>query len=215
LGYFQVVLFERYGHFVLIVGLTGGIGSGKSTVAALLARRGAVVVDADGIARQVVEPGGPAYQPMIDRFGPDIVRPDGTLDRPRIAKQVFNDADALADLNAITHPAIRDAIGRQVMEHAGTDHVVVLDVPLLTETTSTSWGLAGVIVVDTPIEVAVERLVSHRGLSEEDARARIKAQMTREERRNLADVVIDNSAGQEALAVEVERAWQWIREKQG
>jgi dephospho-CoA kinase len=200
---------------VLIVGLTGGIGSGKSTVAALLAGRGAVVVDADGIARQVVEPGGPAYQPMIDRFGRDIVLPDGTLDRPKIAKQVFNDADVLADLNAITHPAIRDAIGRQVMEHAGTDHVVVLDVPLLTETTSTSWGLAGVIVVDTPIEVAIERLVSQRGLSEADARARIKSQMTREERRKLADLVIDNSADQEALAIEVARAWEWIEGKQG
>jgi dephospho-CoA kinase len=200
---------------VLIVGLTGGIGSGKSTVAALLAGRGAVVVDADGIARQVVEPGGPAYQPMIDRFGQDIVRPDGTLDRPKIAKQVFNDAEALADLNAITHPAIRDAIGVQVMEHAGTDHVVVLDVPLLTETTSKSWGMAGVIVVDTPTEVAIQRLVSQRGLPEEDARARIKAQMTREARRKLADLVIDNSGGEAALAKEVDQAWEWVKQKQG
>jgi dephospho-CoA kinase len=199
---------------VLIVGLTGGIGSGKSTVAALLAGRGAVVVDADGIARQVVEPGGPAYQPMIERFGQDILRPDGTIDRPKVANRVFSDAQSLADLNAITHPAIREAMGQQIIEHANSDRVVVLDVPLLAETTSASWGLAGVIVVDTPTEVAVDRLVTQRGLPKEDARARIKAQMTREERRNLADLVIDNSSDRDHLEQEVDKAWQWIKERQ-
>jgi dephospho-CoA kinase len=198
---------------VLIVGLTGGIGSGKSTVAALLAERGAVVVDADRIARQVVEPGGPAYQPVIDRFGPEIVRPDGTLDRPAIASVVFNDAQALADLNAITHPAIRDSIGQRIAEHAGTDRVVVLDVPLLAETTTASWGLAGVIVVDVPVEIAVERLVEQRGLTEQDARARINAQVTREARKKLADVVIDNSQDREWLDQQVQQAWDWIQSK--
>jgi dephospho-CoA kinase len=198
---------------VLLVGLTGGIGSGKTTVAAALAERGAVVVDADGIARAVVEPGGPAYQPVIDRFGPEIVRPDGTLDRPAIASVVFNDAQALADLNAITHPAIRDSIGQRIAEHAGTDRVVVLDVPLLAETTTASWGLAGVIVVDVPVEIAVERLVEQRGLTEQDARARINAQVTREARKKLADVVIDNSQDREWLDQQVQQAWDWIQSK--
>jgi dephospho-CoA kinase len=195
---------------VLIVGLTGGIGSGKSTVAGLLAERGAVVIDADRIARRVVEPGGPAYQPMIDRFGRAIVTEDGTLDRPAIAARVFNDPEALKDLNAITHPAIREAMGREVMEHARGDRVIVLDVPLLEETTSRSWGLAGVIVVDVPEEIAVERLVNQRGLGEQDARARINSQMSRQERQRLADVVIDNSRDRGHLEAEVERAWQWI-----
>ncbi len=195
---------------MLIVGLTGGIGSGKSTVATLLAGRGAVVIDADRIARQVVEPGGPAYRPMIDRFGQDIVKPDGSLDRPAIATLVFNDPEALADLNAITHPAIREAIGHEIVKHAGSDRVIVLDVPLLAETTKESWALAGVIVVDVPEELAVHRLVNQRGLKEEDARARIKSQMTRQARRNLADVVIDNSENRDHLKEQVERAWQWI-----
>jgi dephospho-CoA kinase len=203
-----------YRPVVLLVGLTGGIGSGKSTVAGLLAERGAVVIDADAVAREVVEPGGPAYQPMIDRFGPGIVRPDGTLDRPAIAKLVFTDPQALADLNQITHPAIREKIGRRVLEHADGNEVVVLDVPLLAETISKSWGLAAVIVVDAPEEVAVERLVGQRGLTPDDAQARIRAQATREERRQLADVVIDNSQDQRHLEHEVQKAWEWIRDKQ-
>jgi dephospho-CoA kinase len=198
---------------VLLLGLTGGIGSGKSTVAARLADLGAVVVDADRIARDVVEPGGPAYQPMIDRFGPEIVRDDGTLDRPKIAQQVFTDPAALADLNAITHPAIREAIGKQVLKHANTDEVVVLDAPLLAETTKPSWGLAGVIVVDTPEEQALDRLVNQRGLTEQDAKSRIKAQATREERKKLADIVIDNSKDRDHLEQEIQRAWQWIQAK--
>jgi dephospho-CoA kinase len=198
---------------VLLLGLTGGIGSGKSTAAARLADLGAVVIDADRIAREVVEPGRPAYQPMIDRFGRDIVRPDLSLDRPKIAKQVFTDAEALADLNAITHPAIREAIGRRLLEYVDTDQVVVLDVPLLGETTNKSWGLAGVIVVDTPAEIAIKRLVEQRGMTEEDAAARIKSQMSRDERKKLADVVIDNSRDRQWLDHQVDQAWQWIRSK--
>jgi dephospho-CoA kinase len=208
-------LHSGYRPGVLLLGLTGGIGSGKSTVAALLAALGAVLVDADIIAREVVEPGGPAYQPMIERFGSEIVRPDGTLDRPAIAKRVFNDPAALADLNAITHPPIREEIGKRVMEQATTDKVVVLDVPLLTETTNQQWGLAGVIVVDAPEEVALDRLVTQRGLKPEDAEARIKAQATREERRKLADVVVDNSQDKAHLEREVRRAWEWIQAREG
>jgi dephospho-CoA kinase len=199
---------------VLLVGLTGGIGAGKSTVAELLAARGAVVVDADSIARLVVEPGGPAYQRLIDRFGADIVAADGTLDRAAIASRAFADPATLRDLNAITHPAIRDRMLQCVAAHAGSDRVVVLDIPLLTATTRDQFGLAGVIVVDTPVEVAVGRLVHQRGLSEADARARMAAQISREERRRLADVVVDNSGTPAALEASVEQAWAWIAARQ-
>src|SRR5437899_4703751 len=178
---------------MLLLGLTGGIGAGKSTVAGLLEARGAIIVDADRIARQVVEPGGPAYQPLVDRFGISITRPDGTLDRAALAARAFGDADALADLNRITHPAIRSRMSALVAEHRGTDRVVILDIPLLAPGTRDSYGLAGVMVVDTPVEVAVSRLVGQRGLTEDDARARVAAQLSRQERRAMADVVIDNS----------------------
>jgi dephospho-CoA kinase len=195
---------------VLLVGLTGGIGSGKSTVAAMLAARGAVVIDADQIARQLAAPGGSCYQPMIDRFGEDIVQPDGTIDRAQVAARVFNDPQALADLNAITHPRIREELGRRVLEQASTDHVVVMDVPLLAETTRKDWGLAAVLVVDAPVEVAVRRLVDQRAMAEADARARVANQATREERLALADRVIENEGDIADLEREVEEAWKWL-----
>jgi dephospho-CoA kinase len=200
---------------MLLVGLTGGIGSGKSTVAGLLEARGAVIVDADRIAREVVEPGGPAYQPLIDRFGPSIVRDDGSLDRPAIAAQAFSNPDALKDLNQIPPPAIRDGMAAVVAAQAGTDRVVVLDIPLLAPGTKDSYGVAGVIVVDTPVEVAVDRLVAQRGLSEDDARARVAAQLSREERRKMADVVVDNSGSRDDLTAGVARAWAWIEGLRG
>jgi dephospho-CoA kinase len=200
---------------VLLVGLTGGIGSGKSTVAVMLAERGAVVIDADQIAREVVEPGGPAYQPMIDRFGPAIVRPDQTLDRAAIAAQAFATPEALADLNAITHPAIRATMAERVADQAGTDNVVVVDIPLLAEGGPAAYGLRGVIVVDAPVDVAVHRLVDGRGLSEADARARVAAQVSREDRRKLADVVIDNAGSRELLVRQVDDVWAWIETLRG
>ncbi|HSS10025.1 MAG TPA: dephospho-CoA kinase [Acidimicrobiales bacterium] len=195
---------------MLLVGLTGGIGSGKSTVATLLAERGAAIVDADRIAREVVEPGGPAYQPMIDRFGPGIVLPDGTLDRAAIAAQAFATPDALADLNAITHPAIRATMAERVARHAASGRVVVVDIPLLAEGGPSAYGLRGVIVVDAPVEVAIHRLVEGRGLTEADARARVAAQASREDRRKLADVVIDNAGSREDLVRQVDEVWAWI-----
>lgn len=198
---------------VLLVGLTGGIGSGKSTVAAMLAARGAVVIDADQIAREQAAPGGAAYQPMIDRFGPDIVMPDGTIDRAKVAAQVFKDAQALADLNAITHPRIREELGRRVLEQATTDHIVLMDVPLLAETTRKDWGLAAVLVVDTPVDVAVARLVEQRGMTEDDARARVASQASREERLALADHVIENGGRRDDLEREVDAAWDWLNAK--
>ena len=192
---------------MLVVGLTGGIGSGKSTVSRLLSARGAVIVDADVVARRVVEPGGPAYQGVVDRFGPGILASDGTIDRPALAAIVFADPSARADLEAITHPAVGVLINEQLAAEAGTDHVVVLDVPLLVESGRTGTP---VIVVDCPPETAIRRLVEQRAMDEADARRRVAAQVSREERLAHADLVIDNSGSPEALEHQVDAAWAWI-----
>jgi dephospho-CoA kinase len=192
---------------MLAVGLTGGIGAGKSTVARLLVDRGAQLVDADFIARQVVAPGGPAYQPMIDRFGPGIVDDDGAIDRPRVAELVFGHPEALADLNAITHPAIGVEMIARKDRFAGTDEIVVLDIPLLRPVHRELLSLAAVVVVDTPIDLALHRLVSLRGMSAEDAEARIGAQPDRSARIEGADLVIDNSGDEDHLRAEVDRVW--------
>lgn len=194
---------------MLLVGLTGGIGAGKSSVSSSLARRGAVVVDADAIVRELQSPGTAVFGEMLERFGPGIVAADGSLDRAAVAAVVFSDPEALAALGAIVHPRVHAEIERRIAEHEGTDDVVVLDVPLLAEA---GWpGLHGTIVVDLDPDVAVERLVAHRGFSEEDARRRIANQMEREHRLAKADVVIDNHGDPEALEGEVDRAWVWIQ----
>lgn len=192
-----------------LIGLTGGIGSGKSTVAAALAERGAAVVDADGVAREVLAPGGAAYGDVVARFGSRIVLADGTIDRAALAGIVFTDADALADLNRITHPVIGAELAARVAAAPG-DGVVVLDIPLLTPTNRGQWNFDGVIVVDTPVDVAVHRLVTARGLTEEDATARVASQLSRVQRRALADFVVDNTGPPEALGAQVDRAWAWI-----
>jgi dephospho-CoA kinase len=192
---------------VLAVGLTGGIGSGKSTVGDLLVERGAVLIDADRIAREVVVPGGPAYQPLVDRFGPGIVAPDQTIDRAALAALAFADAESVAALNAITHPAISAVMAQRRAAEEDGDHVVVLDVPLLKPAHRDILKLHVVVVVDCPVEIAVERLVGQRGFSRQDAEARIAAQASREERREGADLVIDNSADRAHLVAEVDRVW--------
>jgi dephospho-CoA kinase len=193
---------------MLLIGLTGGIGSGKSTVSAALARRGAVVVDADAIVRELQQPGTEVFAEMVERFGPGIVGPEGGLDRAAVAQVVFSDPEALADLGAIVHPRVHAEIERRVAEQADTDRVVVLDIPLLAEA---GWpGLAGTVVVDLDPEVAVQRLVRHRGFDEDDARNRIANQATREERLARADFVVDNHGDPSALEAEVDRAWAWI-----
>jgi dephospho-CoA kinase len=198
---------------VLVVGLTGGIGSGKSTVASLLAGQyGAVVLDADAIVREVQAPGGLAYDGIVARFGPDVVLTDGSLDRAALAAVVFADSEARADLGRLTHPFVGQVMAERMAALASTDAVVVLDIPLLAERGRSAYPVAGVIVVDCPIEVAVERLVRSRGFSEADARARVAAQITREERRAIADVVIDNSGPLEDLAPQVDTAWSWIQD---
>ncbi|MFI8087640.1 dephospho-CoA kinase [Streptomyces sp. NPDC086080] len=175
---------------MLTVGLTGGIGAGKSEVARLLAECGAVLIDADRIAREVVEPGTPGLAAVVDAFGEEVLAADGTLDRPRLGSIVFTDPEKLAVLNSIVHPLV-GARSRELEEAAAEDAVVVHDVPLLTEN-----GLAPlydlVIVVDASPETQLDRLVGRRGMTEEDARARMAAQATREQRRAIADIVIDN-----------------------
>jgi dephospho-CoA kinase len=167
-----------------------------------------VLIDADRIAREVVAPGGPAYQPLIDRFGPAIVDADGTIDRPALAAIVFPEPEALADLNAITHPAIGAEMARRKDEAAGTDKVVVLDIPLLRAEHRETMSLDAVVVVDAPVETALARLVDIRGMSHEDAEARMAAQVSREERLAGADLVVDNSKDLDYLRREVERVWE-------
>lgn len=192
-----------------LIGLTGGIGAGKSTVSAGLAVRGAVIIDADVIVRDLQEPGTPVFIEMVERFGPGIVGADGELDRVAVAELVFSDETALADLGAIVHPRVHEEIQRRLEELAKTDHVVILDVPLLVES---GWqGMIGTIVVDLHPDVAVARLVEHRGFSEADARSRIAKQATREHRLSRADFVIDNHGHPHELEAEIERAWEWIQ----
>ncbi|MEU6031346.1 dephospho-CoA kinase [Streptomyces tauricus] len=190
---------------MLKVGLTGGIGAGKSEVSRLLVEHGAVLIDADRIAREVVAPGTPGLAAVIDAFGKEVLAADGTLDRPKLGSIVFADADRLAVLNSIVHPLV-GARSRELEEAASADSVVVHDVPLLAEN-----GLAKlydlVIVVDASTETQLDRLVRLRGMTEEDARARMAAQATREKRREIADVVIDNDVPLETLRRRVRDVW--------
>jgi dephospho-CoA kinase len=189
---------------VLRIGLTGGIGSGKSTVSRLLAERGAVIVDADAIAREVVEPGTPGLAAIVEAFGSAILAADGSLDRPALAAVVFAEPDERRKLDGIVHPLVR-ARAVEVAAAAPPEAVVVHDVPLLAETGQASvYDL--VVVVEADPETRVSRLVQ-RGLTAEDARARIAAQATDEERRAIADVVLDNSGTPDQLAEQVDRLW--------
>ncbi|NDB06574.1 MAG: dephospho-CoA kinase, partial [Acidimicrobiia bacterium] len=183
---------------MILVGLTGGIGSGKSTVSALLAERGAVIIDADAITREVQLPGSPVVKELADRFGAEILAADGSLERQALANIVFTDPEALKALNAIVHPAVGREMNRRLIEQRTTDHVVILDIPLLTE--NPREGLQGRIVVDVPVETQIRRLVAHRGFDEADARARIARQATREERLAGADFVVDNSGTPDDLS---------------
>lgn len=198
---------------MLLVGLTGGIGAGKSTVSTLLAEYGAVIVDADQIARDLQQPGSPVLDRMAERFGRRIIRGDGSLDRAAVAAIVFGDTDeakqALTDLNAIVHPAMQDEIARQIAAQAGTDRIVVLDFPLLGE--NPRDDIAATIVVDVPHDVAVERLVEFRGMDESDARNRIASQVSRDERLATATHVVDNSGDLEQLRSEVAGLWDQLR----
>lgn len=194
---------------MILVALTGGIGSGKSSVSRLLAERGAVIVDADAIVHELQAAGQPLLGVLAERFGRQIIREDGSLDRAGLAAIAFADDASLQDLNRIVHPAVRTEIARRIDAERDTDHVVVLDTPLLTVTEGHEF--AGTIVVDTPTDVAVERLVGQRGMSEDDARARIAKQIAREERNAAADYIIDNGGDREQLEREVAELWAWLQ----
>jgi dephospho-CoA kinase len=185
--------------------LTGGIGSGKSEVSRRLVSLGAVLIDADAVAREVVEPGTPGLAAVVEEFGEQVLRSDGALDRERLGSIVFADEERRRRLNAIVHPLVGKRM-RELVEDAPAGAIVVYDVPLLTEN-----DLAGmydlVVVVDAPVEEQVRRLMTLRGMTEEAARARIAAQATRERRRAVADRVIDNSGTIDALAAQVDELW--------
>lgn len=197
---------------MITLGLTGGIGSGKSTVARLLVDRGAELIDADAIVRYLQEPGEPVFVQMVERFGDGIVADDGSLDRAAVAEVVFGDAGALADLNRIVHPAVGEEIRRRLDELSSTDRVVVLDIPLLAEGAKDGrarYPLSGTVVVDVPEDVQVDRLVGQRGFDAADARARIGRQASRQERLALADEVIDNRGTLDELTAQVDAVWEW------
>ncbi|MBZ6259342.1 dephospho-CoA kinase, long form [Streptomyces olivaceus] len=193
---------------MLRVGLTGGIGAGKSEVSRLLVDCGAVLIDADRIAREVVEPGTPGLAAVVEAFGADVLTEDGRLDRPKLGSIVFADRERLAALNSIVHPLVgeRSRALEEAAEAAAEDAVVVHDVPLLTEN-----GLAPlydvVVVVDADPATQLDRLVRLRGMSEQDARARMAAQATREQRREIADLVVHNDVPLEELRRRVREVW--------
>lgn len=200
---------------MLTVGLTGGIGSGKSTVAAGLARRGAVVIDADAISREVVEPGGPAFAAIVERFGPGVVGPDGRLDRPALAAIVFADEDARLALQAITWPVI----GAEVLRRAAAappDSVVIQDVPLIAEGQKIGTGRVYdlIVVVEAPVAVRLARLEA-RGVARVDAEARIAVQASDDERRKLADHVISNAGSVADLEPQLDTLWSELKTRLG
>lgn len=189
-----------------MLGLTGGIGAGKSTVAALLAAHGAVVIDTDEVARAVVEPGGAAYDGVVRRFGPSVLEPDGRIARSRLAEIAFADSEARADLNALVHPAVETVVRERLAGLEAPGRVVVLEVPLLVEA---GWDrlVDKVIVVDCPEDVAARRLVEARGMDEGDVRRRIAAQVGREDRLAAADLVVTNDGGIDDLRTQVAGLW--------
>jgi dephospho-CoA kinase len=187
------------------IGLTGGIGAGKSTVAAMLAERGAVIVDADAIARDLVEPGGAALAELVTEFGPRILQSDGSLSRAELASLAFSDPRATERLNAIMHPLIREEARRRLVA-APDAQAVVYDMPLLVETGQQDL-VDLVVVVDVPEEVQVDRAVRLRGLDEADVRRRMEVQAARADRLVAADVVIDNSGDEAETRDQVDALW--------
>ena len=196
---------------MLRVGLTGGIGAGKSEVSRRLASYGAVVIDADAVAREVVAPGTPGLAEVVQAFGPEVLRGDGTLDRDRLGELVFADESLRMKLNAITHPRVGERMA-ELERQAGGAPVIVHDVPLLAEN-----HLAGsfdeVVVVDVPPRIQAERLARERGMSRDQAEARMGAQASREERLAVATIVVDNSGSLAELDREVGELWTELRRR--
>ena len=193
---------------MILIGLTGGIGCGKSEVSRLLEKRGAIIVDADLIVRELQQPGREIFLRMVEMFGEKVVSTDGSLNRAAVANEVFKDADLLKKLNSLIHPVVRRVMNERVESHRATDKIVILDIPLLVE--NPREGLDGVLVVDLDPQTAIERIVSQRNMSIDDAKARVSAQSSREQRLAIADHVVDNSGDRDALAIQVDAAWSWI-----
>lgn len=198
----------------LVVGLTGGIGSGKSTVGGLLARRREVtVIEADAVVHQLQRKGEPVFEAIVERFGAGVVGGDGELDRGALGEIVFSDDSARRDLEAIVHPAVGVEMVRLRSLAESEGKIVFLDIPLLAEAgpdAKQRWGLDAVVVVYTPLETAIGRLVEQRGMAEDDARARAAAQLSPEDRRTAADFIVDNSLGPAELELEVDRLWRLL-----
>jgi len=201
---------------LLRVGLTGGIGSGKSEVARRLAEHGAVLIDADVAARRVVEPGSPGLAQVAAAFGDEVLRPDGSLNRERLGEIVFGDPGLRAKLNAIVHPLVRDWMQKaeRAAVQADGDAIVVHDVPLLAESRGTT-GFDAVIVVNVPPDLQLDRLVSLRGMAADQARARMAAQASRVQRLAVADIVIDNSGSLDDLDRRVAEVWADLEHRSG
>ena len=193
---------------MILIGLTGGIGCGKSEVSRLLERHGAVIVDADLIVRELQQPGAEIFRRMVEMFGDKVVAADGSLDRTAVANEVFKDTEILGKLNLLIHPVVRRVMNERVEKYRDTDKVVVLDIPLLVE--NPREGLDGILVVDLDPQIAIERIVDQRKMSIDDAKARVSRQSSREQRLAIANHVIDNSGDRDALAKHVEAAWSWI-----
>lgn len=190
-------------------GLTGGIAAGKSTVAAELAKHGAIIVDADQVVRDLQQPGEPVFAAIVARFGNGVLAADGTLDRPALGAIVFGDASARTDLNAIVHPAVAEETQRRIAAAFAADPmaIVVNDVPLMIEAQRTrGWDL--VVVADAPAELRVQRLIELRGMSEADARARVASQASDAQRREIADVLIDTSQSLKHTREQVAELWR-------
>jgi len=200
---------------VIVIGLTGGIGSGKSTVSDRFVDLGAVLIDADQIVRELQEPGGIVHTEMVNHFGAEILNEDTTLNRQAVADVVFSDKEALRTLNGIVHPPVNREIRHRIREQATTDNLLVLDIPLLIEGIMAGgpprYIVSGILVVDTPAEVAIRRLVDQRGFSEEDARSRIAAQVPPEKRLELADFVINNAVTLNELEPQIRSAFAWAQ----
>jgi dephospho-CoA kinase len=192
---------------MLLVGLTGGIGTGKSTVARMLEKRGAVVFDADVLARQAVAPGTPGFDQVIERFGPNVLAPGGGLDREALASIVFSDPAARRDLEGIVHPEVRRMFAEGCEEYRDSDRVVVFSAPLLVETgMHTAFDL--LIVVSAPVATQIERLMRDRGMAERDIQARIAVQLPLEAKAEVADILVDNEGTLEELERRVEQVWR-------
>ena len=199
---------------MLLVGLTGGIGAGKSTVGRLLSERGAVVIDADSIVRELQRPDTDVFRAIIERFGPHVVAADGSLDRGRLADLVFRDDDARSALNAIVHPAVYAVMADRIAALKDGEQVVVLDIPLLAESGG-GEGMDVVVVVEADQDARVARVVAERGLDPEDVRARMAVQASPEQREALADVVIKNNGTDEDLRAQVNALWEQLRARRG